>query len=289
MKTYFVTSDIHSYYSIWRNALAVAGFEEENKDHYLIILGDLFDRGQEAKKLYAFLRAFPKERRILVRGNHEDLLRDLLRRGFPLSRDYHNCTTDTLEQFGRGVKRLKKRIAELDLDLFGDLSMEEYVKERNATYKELQRRLYQGKAIHEVLDWIYSDEWQDYYETPHYVFVHAWVPLRIERHQDVYDPDWRNASQKHWEDARWGCPYKYYQRGLWNVEFANGKTLVCGHWHTGDFYNNLDYAANRSRWIDVQKCNPIYKSENFPGLIGIDACTALTKTCNVLVLQEEEL
>ena len=41
---YYVTSDVHGYDSILRQALADAGFFEEKEPHRLVILGDLLDR-----------------------------------------------------------------------------------------------------------------------------------------------------------------------------------------------------------------------------------------------------
>ena len=69
-------------------------------------------------------------------------------------------------------------------------------------------------------------------------------------------------------------------------EEKKGKILVCGHWHTSDFYNKLLYPHEKEKWLDVRNDNPIFKSELFPGLIGIDACTALTKKVNILVISE---
>ena len=71
---YYVTSDVHGYDSILRQALADAGFFEEKEPHRLVILGDLFDRGEEARSLQDFvLRLMEEDRIILIRGNHEDL------------------------------------------------------------------------------------------------------------------------------------------------------------------------------------------------------------------------
>lgn len=42
---YYVTADVHGFYSILHDALEEAGFFTETQPHKLIILGDLFDRG----------------------------------------------------------------------------------------------------------------------------------------------------------------------------------------------------------------------------------------------------
>ena len=76
----------------------------------------------------------------------------------------------------------------------------------------------------------------------------------------------------------WGCPWKKEKEGL----NQTGKTIVCGHWHTSDFFNNL---LGENRPITD---NPIFKSDKY-NLIGLDTCTVVTYKVNMLVLDEEEL
>jgi serine/threonine protein phosphatase 1 len=79
MKEYFVCSDIHGFYDIFFTGLINAGFDYYNSDHYIIICGDIFDRGSQAKELLKFLLEFQQlNRLILIRGNHEDLIEDCL-------------------------------------------------------------------------------------------------------------------------------------------------------------------------------------------------------------------
>ena len=287
MKTYFVSSDIHGFFSPWMESLSRAGFQFDNPEHILILLGDIFDRGEENRKVYSFLRAFPKERRILVLGNHELLLLDLLRRGFAFDYDYSNGTVGTLSEFAYGFDGLKAKIRGVKAD--AQMPWAEKTEKVRELDSLLRKRLFEGKAIREVAKWVESDEWVRFYETGRYVFVHAWVPLSEEGGLPAYDPNWRKASKESWADATWGCPYHHYKNGLWDRELAKGKTLVCGHWHTSDFYNQLDYADMPEKQLDIRISNPIYRSEKYKGLIGLDACTALTKTVNVLVLKESEL
>lgn len=101
---YFITSDIHGYYSILIKELEKQGFDK-NKDT-LITLGDNFDRGPENWEMYKFLSTLPNI--ILIRGNHEDCLIELINRGFPLSHDFHNKTVDTL---GDVMEKYKFRIS----------------------------------------------------------------------------------------------------------------------------------------------------------------------------------
>lgn len=52
---YYVVSDIHGYYTQMKSALEKAGFFSDTTPHKLIMLGDLFDRGHEAKQLQQFI------------------------------------------------------------------------------------------------------------------------------------------------------------------------------------------------------------------------------------------
>lgn len=95
MPTYFVVSDIHSFYTPLKNSLYQAGFRKTNKDHILIVCGDVFDRGEETMEVYRFLTSLPKKRCILVKGNHESLFDDLLKKSLPDDYDFSNGTVKT--------------------------------------------------------------------------------------------------------------------------------------------------------------------------------------------------
>ena len=262
MKKYFITSDTHSFYNELMKEIYKKGFDLNNEEHVLVLCGDLFDRGPDSLKMYEFIRLLPKDRRILIRGNHEYLFIDLLRKDIPDYYDHTNGTVQTLN----------------------DLTNNRY-----ANWYDLVL----DKKINEIKKWFLSDEWIDYYETNKYIFAHAFIPLNIDpnslsKHMyrvDVgflsFKENWREASPKEFENATWGCPWKLAKAGL----NKTGKTIVSGHWHTSDFFNNL---KNLKEKYDVQKNNPIFVSKKYK-LIGLDACTAATKKVNVLVLNEDEL
>lgn len=300
-KKYFICSDIHSFYTPFRKALREAGFNPKTKSHILVILGDLFDRGEEALPLYNFITSLPKERRILIRGNHEYLLRDLYRRGFYYKFDKSNGTLDTLYQFAgiskdylpllrdQYYKCLDERFPfntlENDSRLFNKIKDEYYRK-----LEEIDQLIYNNLFTENILKWIESDDWVNYWETDRYIFVHSFIPLRKKDikldglsfdEEYSYFSNWRTeATQEEWEKATWGCPWRLFGEGYFQEE---GKTLVCGHWHTSDFWNNL-YGTD----YNVYEHNPIFKRDDI-NLIGLDACTAATNQVNVLVLKEEEL
>lgn len=70
---YYVTADVHGYFSELRSALAEKGFFEDTEPHKLIICGDIYDRGTETLELQSFiLDLMSKDEVILIRENHED-------------------------------------------------------------------------------------------------------------------------------------------------------------------------------------------------------------------------
>ena len=281
MKQFFVCSDIHGFYDEWMVSLKEAGFEKNNENHILIVLGDIFDRGNDPWNIYLFLKSLPKERIYLIKGNHEYLLLKLVKRKYPLDIDYYNGTYGTL------VSLYKDPYVEFEKQLAKN--KEEYGSETASFQKTMrvflnaQKRLYNNKKINEIIEWIRSPQWLNYCEIMNYIFVHSFIPLN----NGKYFPYWRNESTlEMWEEATWGCPYQLYKQGLFDKELNNGKILVCGHWHTADFYNNLLYKDNPKKQLDFTKENPIFVSEEYPGLIGLDTCTALTKKVNVFVIYE---
>lgn len=142
-----------------------------------------------------------------------------------------------------------------------------------------------------VVRWIKSKKWRNYFELGPYIFVHSFIPLkdRTNAYSDesgTYYSNWREETDpKMWEDSTWGCPYKLYLHGCFDGELRKGKILVCGHWHTSSFYNDLIYKNELDKKLDIKEENPIFKSQECPGLIGLDTCTALTKKVNILKLE----
>jgi len=284
MKTYFVSSDIHGFFKEWQIGLKKAGFDINNENHILIVLGDLFDRGKEALEVYRFVKSIPEERIILIKGNHEYLYEELLNKRFPDNFDITNGTLDTFCQIAG------KTVEELSYSYWFKLGNTEPYDLIIKTWEEIVKAVNDS----EITSWIKSDKWKHYYEFDKYIFVHSFIPLRsldflpgyyINNRMMEYFPDWREtASSREWNDATWGCPWKLYYNGYFKEEERKGKILVCGHWHTSDFFNELLYKKKPEKQLDMRLSNPIFISDEWPGLIGIDACTALTKVVNVLVL-----
>jgi serine/threonine protein phosphatase 1 len=193
MPKFFVTSDIHSYFTPLKNALDKAGFNPDDKNHWLVVCGDAFDRGDESKEVLHFLMSL--ERKILIKGNHDTLLEECCMREYFYSQDVSNGTRKTIQDLGGAVYR--RSFAECCCITWDKL----------ARYRELL---------------------VNYFETQNYIFVHSWIPT-ITQNGGVckYDEDWRNADDNRWEKAMWGNPFDLHFLGL----NETGKTIVFGHWH----------------------------------------------------------
>lgn len=233
---YFITSDIHSHFKVLDRELKKQGFNKDNDT--LITLGDNFDRGKESWKMYRFLSTLPNV--ILVRGNHEDLLDELITRGFPLGHDFQNGTTQTISDISKHYIKIK------------DLSVYELI----YTFKNTS--FYQ---------WFKNTKRVDKIEFNNLVLTHATCPKKV---------------FPSWEDARWADPY--YNR-------VKDKILICGHrfaWKGRDYKNNtitLNIELDQLRQTEEGR-EELAKPFIDNNLIMLDACTILTKKCNILIYDD---
>lgn len=245
---FFVISDIHSYYDEMIAALNEAGFDPDNENHWLIGCGDYLDRGNKPAAVINYLRSLP--RKILIKGNHDDMLMELFDRGVAYSHDIQNGTVDTVYRLGYSPDG--------DWDTFLNI------------------------AYH-----IYSpfyDSMVNYFETENYIFVHSWIPLirqdNLPKHYArgrkwAFNDNWRYAHESEWQEARWGNPFELSAKGL-----RPDKTVVFGHWHTSWPRANWEGKPEFSEDADF---SPYFGN----GIVGIDACTAHSKKVNVLVLEDD--
>ena len=239
---YFVISDIHSFGAEMKQALKTAGYNKKNKEHTLIVCGDVFDRGPDTIGVYKYLKSIPKSRLILIKGNHESLYLALLNKRFPDQYDFSNHTVDTFCQIaGYNIEILKPHywysLGETDGGTVYDRIYQAWAEIKNLV------------AESEITAWLRSEQWKEYYELGKYIFVHSFIPLHnvdglpsyyIENRRFEYNPDWRtNTTDLEWYDSRWGCPYKNFADGYFKEEAAKGKVLVCGHWCVTDFRDYL--------------------------------------------------
>lgn len=94
---YFITTDVHGHYTEMKSALDEAGFNSDDANHKLIILGDLFDRGTENLKVLNYVYdLLVKDKVQLIKGNHDEFFYDLRSMKWNASR---NGFGKTLEEF----------------------------------------------------------------------------------------------------------------------------------------------------------------------------------------------
>jgi hypothetical protein len=190
----FVVSDVHGHFAALMEALYDAGFDRTNEDHIFVCCGDLFDRGTSNALVYDFVRSL--ERKILLRGNHEDMLREVLAGGKLTEDAKSNKTVDTV------------------LELLGADAIEE---NENISPK------YAEKSA-EIIEFI--DSMLDFYEEGKYIFTHGWLPHIFEGgYRPAVDPAWREADEEIWKKARWSQWQQFYRAGA----LLDGKIIVCGH------------------------------------------------------------
>lgn len=175
MKKYFVVTDVHSYFTLMKDALEQAGYDKANPNHIFVSCGDLLDRGDESAAILTFVNSIPKSRKILIKGNHEDLLERCLDEESFHSNDLHNGTLKTI------------------YNLAGKTEFEYFV---NSDTKNVFSTVKAYKPLYKYLNSL-----QDYAEVGNYMFVHGWFPS---------GSDW---SAEAWEEARWMNGMEAWKKG----------------------------------------------------------------------------
>lgn len=139
MAKLFVVSDIHGFFTELKKSLDDAGFDPQNPEHWLIGCGDYLDRGREPQKVIDYLMSLPNK--VLVKGNHESLLMEIINRQCPLYHDYNNGTAQTVVDLAPNAKEFSVACA--------------------VAYEKVKSML---------------DIMVNYFETENYIFCHSWVP-----------------------------------------------------------------------------------------------------------------
>ena len=247
MPKFYILSDIHGFYDEMIEALNEANFNPETD--FLISLGDEMDRGPYPEKVINYLMSLPNA--VFVRGNHTDLMKELLKKKYPDKYDYSNGTFQSVLDLAPNAKTFEEAciVAEQKVKPF-------FEKEVN------------------------------YFESANYIFVHSFIPLINKDGLPMYytrnrkfefNPDWRYAHASEWEEARWGNPFLLAEQG-----FLPDKTLVFGHWATEHKWAEVEGRKD----FDDNAHFDIYRGDGF---IGIDACTAYSGKVNILVLEDNFL
>lgn len=247
MMKYFIVSDVHSYFDILKQSLKDAGFDENNPEHFFVSLGDLLDRGKQPRECLQFVNSL--ERKILIRGNHEDLMEEMIAFHYPRTHDLSNGTWYTAV----------------------DLTGKENVNDVLISMKDDE-------------DYnIYINSTIDYYETKTGIFVHGWIPCFYfsygyggVKHDWSKNINWREVHD--WKPYRWLNGMEAWKNGIREKD----KTIFCGHWHTS-FGNYRYHQSGDCEFGDTADFGPFIDT----GIVALDACTHFSKKINVYILEED--
>ena len=202
---FFITSDIHSFYTPMIEALNKAGFDKNNSNHWLITCGDNFDRGNESQKVLDYLLSLPQK--TLIKGNHEDLIVECCNRGYPEWRDGSNGTIKTIRELGH-----EKNSFELACEI---------------TLNKLKPLL---------------SQMVDYFETKNYVFVHSFIPYEQDNWRNCLPKDWKKAR---WHNPYKLCGQGYWKEdkilvfGHWHTSGQWSKYMHTPEYDEGAIYDTF--------------------------------------------------
>lgn len=260
-KKYFVVSDVHGFYDKFMKALNENGWDFNNPEHILIHCGDLLDRGPKPTECLKFVNSIPSDRKILILGNHEDMMVECLKRG----------RYDRQDIFNKIVKTIQ--------DVTG-------LNNKNSVIVD------QIDAMKNNPDWNeYIKSCVDYAEIGDNIFVHGWIPTKVEKPDSffdiihpkyIYDGNWRDANKAAWKASRWDNGMSLWDKGI----RVKGKTVYSGHWHSSYGHANLHHDGAEFPDEEHPELKVIYTPFIDEGIVALDACTNVSGFINCVVIDE---
>jgi ASC-1-like (ASCH) protein len=215
------------------------------------VCGDCFDRGEENREFFDFLNGI--RNKIIIRGNHEDMLGQILDKRHIGPAGFSNGMDTTVRSFF-GERAFG------DLDTLYGFAYKLDFRGQESTVEELRHFLANT---------------YDYFETEHYIFTHGWLPLGFDGEENCFvKEDFRYDLPSSWNRARFTEWYRTYGAGA----VVKGKTIVCGH-RTARFACLFDSARDQSD-------SSVFLAD---GLAVIDGSAVRTGKVNVLVIEDEPM
>lgn len=266
-KTIFAISDIHGYYEALIEGLERAGFDENNPNHLLISVGDAFDRGPDALRVYKFLKGLSDQNKaVVLKGNHTLFFTEYLD-GTSLSpfNYFNNGTNETLADFLYCTAPFESWcMIDKDINVPTNADFAQWLSEaREAINKEFP----------ELLEWLKARPY--YYETEHYIFTHGSIDTKAE---DWHKPHCEKYRYHDWDALMWDDG-SFFGKPILNTN----KTVVIGHFGTRHLRTMYGIPSNSYKeGFDILT--------RYDGkVIALDATTAVSGRINVLVIEEEEV
>jgi len=211
---YFVFADPHGDFNALTCALIEAGYDMKNKDHQLVGLGDYFGRASQSVSdclnIWEYLRNNAHANKpICIRGNHESILIDAIKRRTLTNTDITNGEHNTFASF---VNCYPNQMAYDPWYQFDAAKM---------------------MCDNGFLDWLENLPW--YYETNNYIFTHGFIPVNYFLEGSSLD----SFDDDQWNIASW-CMTPKVIKELEDHECVNrDKTIVFGHWTSSDLVNKF--------------------------------------------------
>ena len=217
---YFACADIHGCWMALKHAVKEYGYDATNKDHQLIVCGDSFGRAaglrEDVINVYQYLTSQEHVNPpIVLKGNHEDILIDIFKRGWCTPTDCYNGEDKTIAALA-GTMPFETRTP----------GVTQLVA---ANYPEFE-------------EWLHSLPY--YFETKNHVFVHGWIPCAKDMSK------FREASESRWKVATW-CNTEDMICCM--PENGYDKTLVFGHWGTYRLRDDDWQDGDHSIWFDKER------------------------------------
>lgn len=264
-KKIFAVSDIHGDYEALISSLKEAGYDENNKNHLLISLGDAFDRGEQSLEVYLYLKRLSDENKaVVLKGNHTMMFIDYLD-GTSLSpfNYYKNGERETFADFLHQTAPFESWCMiykNIGNPTYGDFA--EWVKEAREEIKE---------EFPELLDWLKTRPY--YYETQNYIFTHGAIDTKV---SDWHSPHCVRYDLTDWDALMWDDG-TFFGEEINNTD----KKVVIGHFGTQSLRKKYNMGLEDETWSILKRDDG--------RVIAIDATTCISHKVNVLVIESEDL
>lgn len=266
MTKIFAVSDIHGNYRALKKALDNAGFDENDKSHLLVVLGDHFDRGDESLSVYEYLKELTdKNKAITLMGNHDLMLIDYLD-GTVLDpfNYYRNGERETFADFWH-------RTLPFESWCSIDKNIEQPTNGDFARWLSIARKDI-NEEYPELLGWLKNQPY--YLETKNYIFTHGAIDTKVE---DWHKPHCYRYGYTDWDALTWDDG-SFFGRNITNTD----KTVVIGHFGTNHLREM--YGLKKNNEDDFS----ILERED-KRVIALDSTSILSNMINVLVIEDELL
>ena len=141
----------------------------KNNPEHIIVCGEA-----QIKRNISFLTSLPKER-LIIRGNHEQLFLDLVDKDLPERHDFTNGTVKTICQFYADVsidaESFYNQLCEdIYWSIFVGYKIDGLTKPVSILKENWKKIISKIKSL-DIIDWLKSDKWRNYYELDNFIFA----------------------------------------------------------------------------------------------------------------------